>query len=333
MNRYQVGLLVAVVVIVVAALFAAGQSRSPSSSRPAAVAAAGAADPDLLPAGRRPTAPEFTGLAGWLNTPPLTLASLRGQVVLVDFWTYSCVNCVRTIPHLRLLNAAYGGRGLTIVGMHSPEFDFERSQPNVAAAVKRLDVSWPVGLDSNLATWNAYSNQYWPAEYLVDQQGRVAYFHAGEGEYDRTERAIGSLLGENVPVAPGAAPSGDPDQTPELYAGSARAQPGRIELAGPWADHGDYAEATGAARIQLRFHAAEVYLVAESATGQPLSAAVTLDGQPVADGRRGPDLGAGGTLTVGRSDLFHVLTRSGGDDHTIAVDVPKGFRLYTFTFG
>ena len=333
MNRYQLGLIAAAVLIVAGGIFAASQSSGPTSSSPASVVAAGAADPDLLAAGRRPAAPEFTGLAGWLNTPPLTLASLRGRVVLVDFWTYSCVNCVRTLPHLRSLNAAYGGKGLTIVGMHSPEFDFERLQPNVAAAVKRLDVSWPVALDSNLATWNAYSNQYWPAEYLVDQQGRVAYFHAGEGEYDRTERAIVTLLGENVAVASVPAASGDPGQTPELYAGSARSQPGRIQLAGAWADHSDYLEATGAARIELRFHAAEVYVVAESATGQALPAAVTLDGQPVADAQRGPDLGAGGTLAVGRSDLFHLLTNTGGGDHTIVIEVPKGFRLYSFTFG
>ena len=333
MNRYQLGLIAGAGLIVAAALFAASQSSAPSSSGRAPLAATGGADPDLLAPDRRPAAPEFTGLAGWINTPPLTLASLRGQIVLVDFWTYSCINCVRTLPHLRSLHAAYGGRGLTIVGMHSPEFDFERSQPNVEAAVKRLHITWPVALDSNMATWNAYSNQYWPAEYLVDQQGRVAYFHAGEGDYDRTERAIVSLLGENVAVAPLPAASGDPGQTPELYAGSARAQPGRIQLAGAWADHSDYVEATGAARVELRFHAAEVYVVAESATGEPLAAAVTLDGQPLTDAQRGPDLGAGGTLTVGRSDLFHLLTNARGSDHTIAVDVPKGFRLYTFTFG
>ena len=207
MNRYQVGLLAAVVLIVAAAIFAASQpSADTSAGRPAN---AGVTNTDLVPVSQRPAAPPFTGLAGWLNSPPLTVAGLRGQVVLIDFWTYSCVNCIRTLPHLQGLQARYGGKGLTIVGMHSPEFDFEKSQPNVSAAVKRLNVTWPVALDSKMATWNAFSNQYWPAEYILDQQGRIAYFHAGEGDYDKTERAIVSLLGSGATVAPEATPAQD----------------------------------------------------------------------------------------------------------------------------
>ena len=300
MNRYQVGLLAVVAVIIAAA--------------------------------QRPPAPAFTGLAGWLNSPPLTVAGLRGQVVLIDFWTYSCVNCIRTLPHLQGLQAKYGGKGLTIIGMHSPEFDFEMQQSNVSAAVKRLNVTWPVALDSKMATWNAYSNQYWPAEYLIDQQGRIAYFHAGEGDYDKTERAIVSLLGSGATVAPEATPAQDNLQTPELYAGSARSD-GRIGLHGSWQDHIQYVESTGPATIQLKFHAREVYIVAEAATAQPLSVTLLLDGKPVPDPERGPDLGSNGSLTVGRSDLFHVLTGTGGSDRTIALSVPAGFRLYTFTFG
>jgi len=330
MNRYQVGLLAVVAVIVAAAIFAASQPSADTST--GAPATTGVTDPDLVAAAQRPPAPAFTGLAGWLNSPPLTVSGLKGHVVLIDFWTYSCVNCTRTLPHLQALQAKYGGKGLTIIGMHSPEFDFEMSQPNVSAAVRRLNVTWPVALDSKMATWNAYSNQYWPAEYLVDQQGRIAYFHAGEGDYDKTERAIVSLLGESAVVAPEAAPAQDALQTPELYAGSARSD-GRIGLHGPWQDHIQYVESTGAATVQLVFHAREVYIVAEAAGSQPLSVGLMLDGKAVPDAERGPDLGSNGTLTVGRSDLFHVLTGTGGSDRTILLSVPAGFRLYTFTFG
>jgi thiol-disulfide isomerase/thioredoxin len=330
MNRYQVGLLAVVGVIVAAAVVAATQPSGDSSSQ--GPATAGASNPDLTPVAQRPAAPAFTGLAGWLNSRPLTITGLRGQVVLIDFWTYSCVNCIRTLPHLQALQAKYGGKGLTIIGMHSPEFDFEMQQPNVSAAVKRLNVTWPVALDSKMATWNAYSNQYWPAEYLIDQQGRIAYFHAGEGEYDKSERAIVSLLGSGATVAPEAPQVLDNMQTPELYAGSARSD-GRIGLHGSWQDHVQYVESTGPATVQLVFHAREVYIVAEAAGSQPLSVAVMLDGKPVPDPERGPDLGSNGSLTVGRSDLFHILTGTGGSNRTIVLSVPAGFRLYTFTFG
>jgi thiol-disulfide isomerase/thioredoxin len=339
MNRYQVGLVVAVGVIIAAAIFAVSQSNQSTQSSGTAAsqlagAAAGAPDPDLIPVAQRPAAPEFTGLAGWLNSPPLTVSGLKGQVVLVDFWTYSCVNCVRTLPHLQALQAKYGAKGLTIIGMHSPEFDFEMSQANVAAAVKRLNVTWPVALDSHMATWNAYSNQYWPAEYLIDQQGRVAYFYAGEGDYDTMERAIVSLLGAGGTVAVQPQPAPDSQQTPELYAGSTRAsQPNPIVLRGSWLDHGEYVESTGPATVQLAFHAQEVYIVAEAAGSNALTVGVTLDGKAVPDAERGPDLESNGSLTIGRSDLFHVLTGAAPRDGTIVLNVPAGFRLYTFTFG
>ena len=336
MNRYQVGLLVAVGVIIAAAVFAVSQSNQSNGNAASqlAGAAAGAPDPDLIAVADRPAAPEFTGLAGWLNSPPLTVSGLKGQVVLIDFWTYSCVNCVRTLPHLQALQSKYGAKGLTIIGMHSPEFDFEMSQSNVAAAVKRLNVTWPVALDSHMATWNAYSNQYWPAEYLIDQQGRVAYFHAGEGDYDATERAIVSLLGIGGTVATGPQPAQDAQETPELYAGSLRAsKPNPIVLQGHWSDHGDYVEATAPATVQLLFHAQEVYIVAEAAGSQALTVRVTLDGKSVPDAQRGPDLSSTGALLVSRSDLFHVLTDAAPRDGTIVLNVPAGFRLYTFTFG
>ena len=356
MNRYQVGLLAAVVLIVAAAIFAASQpSADTSAGRPAN---AGVTNTDLVPVSQRPAAPPFTGLAGWLNSPPLTVAGLRGQVVLIDFWTYSCVNCIRTLPHLQGLQARYGGKGLTIVGMHSPEFDFEKSQPNVSAAVKRLNVTWPVALDSKMATWNAFSNQYWPAEYLIDQSGRVAYLHDGEGDYNVTESAIAALLGTGGPSPTPAPPTPDvSSQTPEVYAGSARGQqlgdgegyasagqptnyPGsrtpsdtdRIVVGGTWADHGQYLVSTAPGHVLLNFSARDLYLVAGPDSSSPVHVTVSVDGGAVAAAQLGPDLTASG-LDVAGQELFHLLTGEGGNRHVIDLAVPGGFRLYTFTFG
>lgn len=139
-------------------------------------------------------APEFTGIERWLNSPPLTLEGLRGKVVLVDFWTYSCINCIRTLPHVNRWAAAYQAAGLVVVGVHTPEFAFERSTSNVETAMRRYGVKHAVAQDNRYATWKAYANQYWPAHYLVDAQGRVQYRHFGEGDYDRTEAAIQALL-------------------------------------------------------------------------------------------------------------------------------------------
>src|SRR5436190_1840812 len=141
-------------------------------------------------------APSFTGISDWLNSKPLTTQRLRGKVVLVDFWTYSCINCLRTLPHLRAWYAAYHARGLEIVGVHTPEFAFEHVRSNVRNATHDLHVTWPVALDNTYATWNAYSNQYWPAEYLVDRTGHVRHAHFGEGEYGGTEQLIRTLLGK-----------------------------------------------------------------------------------------------------------------------------------------
>lgn len=139
-------------------------------------------------------APEFTGIERWLNSEPLTLAQLRGRVVLVDFWTYACINCIRTLPHVNRWAELYTRQGLTVVGVHTPEFPFERTTSNVEVALRRHGVKHPVAQDNRYGTWRAYSNQYWPAAYLIDAQGRIRYKHFGEGEYDRTEAVIRALL-------------------------------------------------------------------------------------------------------------------------------------------
>ena len=313
----------------------------------------------LIDASERRPAPDFTGIDAWLNSPALSTAGLRGRVVLIDFWTFSCVNCVRTIPHLQALYAAEHGRGLEIVGVHSPEFDFEKDLGNVTAATRRLGVSWPVAVDSEMATWNAWSNQYWPAEYLIDQQGRVAYAHAGEGDYEQTAAAVARLLG-----APAASPTGDgvvaptpgSQISPELYAGSERGSlaggaaygpagtpvaypdpgpPGPadvIQVTGSWADHRQWLEAAGPGHVRLRFHAADLYLVAGANGGPSLTVSVSLDGAPVAAARAGPAL-AHGVLSVGGQGLLHVLTGVAPGDHLIDLGVPAGFQLFTVTFG
>lgn len=141
-------------------------------------------------------APEFTGIERWLNSEPLTMAALRGRVVMVDFWTFACINCQRTLPHVNRWAETYTPQGLTVVGVHTPEFPFERSADNVTAAMKRLGVRHPVAQDNRYATWKAYANQYWPATYLIDAKGRIRYKHFGEGEYARTEGVIRALLAQ-----------------------------------------------------------------------------------------------------------------------------------------
>ena len=146
-------------------------------------------------------APDFHGIARWLNSEPLTLRGLRGRVVLIDFWTYSCINCLRTLPYIRAWDDRYRDAGLTIVGVHSPEFAFERVESNVRENVRKLGVRYPVALDNDFVTWQSWHNQYWPAKYLIDKRGHVRYYHFGEGEYAETEEAIRSLLGTDAPAA------------------------------------------------------------------------------------------------------------------------------------
>ena len=143
------------------------------------------------------SAPEFSGLKNWFNSAPLRMSGLRGKVVLVDFWTYGCVNCVNTLPHVVKLQEKYGNKGLVIVGIHTPEFPFEKSASNVQAALKRHGITYAVAQDNESATWNAYSNRYWPAQYIVDQSGKIVFQHDGEGQYEQMDRTIGQLLNKS----------------------------------------------------------------------------------------------------------------------------------------
>ncbi|MDB5491159.1 MAG: DipZ protein, partial [Micavibrio sp.] len=169
-------------------------------------------------------APELAGIVQWMNTEPLMLAQLKGKVVLIDFWTYSCINCIRTLPYLKDWYAKYKDQGLVIIGVHTPEFAFEGKPDNVAAALKKFGILYPVAMDNNFATWNAYTNKYWPAHYLIDKDGRINYVHFGEGRYDVTEHNIRTLLGISGAVEKKAEMKVvSQGQTQETYLGKARA--------------------------------------------------------------------------------------------------------------
>ncbi|MFH0297170.1 thioredoxin family protein [Bradyrhizobium sp. 31Argb] len=156
-----------------------------------------AQEPALRVAATQQNAPNFVGISKWFNSQPLNIADLRGKVVLVDFWTYGCVNCVNTLPHVVALDAKYRNQGLVVIGVHTPEFPFERSASNVQAALKRHGITYPVAQDNESQTWNAYRNQYWPAQYIIDQNGNIVFHHDGEGQYEQIDRTIARLLNVN----------------------------------------------------------------------------------------------------------------------------------------
>ena len=293
-------------------------------------------------------APEFTGIDSWLNTPadrPLTLRQLRGKVVLVDFWTYSCINCIRTLPHLRAWYAAYHRAGLEIVGVHTPEFAFEHVRGNVAQATRDLHVTWPVALDNGYKTWDAYSNEYWPAEYLVDRTGRVRRSHFGEGEYSDTERAIRQLLTANGATVAAArrVADGTPTTivTPETYVGYTRIDSSRyrgtslvprrlssyvlakkpprdaLSFGGGWTIGDQRAVAGRDARLRLHFHAHDVYLV----LGGAGSVRVSVDGRPTR------------MVAVNGDRLYTLFSSRAVRDGLLDLRFDPGVNAYAFTFG
>ena len=239
-----------------------------------------------LAADMGPLAPDFKGIQQWINTPggrPLTVRRLRGKVVLIDFWTYSCVNCLRTLPHVKAWDRAYRKDGLVIVGVHAPEFAFERVPSNVEAAVRKLGVRYPVALDNKYGTWNAYANEYWPAKYLIDRTGHVRYTHFGEGEYDRTEEMIRRYLGERAqPMTHVADDTPNHATTPESYLGYGRLDrfaghvvpdrfalyrfegplsPDELAYAGSWRVTPERIESGPFARLRLNCAAQQIHLV------------------------------------------------------------------------
>jgi cytochrome c biogenesis protein CcdA/thiol-disulfide isomerase/thioredoxin len=317
------------------------------------------------------TMPELTGATTWINTDPLTPESLRGKVVLVDFWTYSCINCLRTLPYIKAWNEKYKDSGLVILGVHTPEFAFEKDQDNVRKAVKDLGVTYPVAMDNDYRIWRAFHNQYWPADYLVDATGHIRFHHFGEGSYDESEKQIRDLLEEaNHKPLPDAAtkiagsgteaaPDMDDVQSPETYVGWARAKsfasPGGLNqddpqvyrtpaelklnqwaLAGKWKDEEQVATALSAGdSLSFRFHARDLHLVlGPSAEGKPVRFRVTIDGKaPGAD--HGVDIDADGYGVITGDRLYQLVRQqSSVRDRTFRIEfLVPGARAYSFTFG
>jgi len=307
-------------------------------------------------------APDFTETQRWFNTPasrPLTLSALRGRVVLVDFWTYTCINCLRTLPYLKAWDAAYRRDGLTIVGVHTPEFAFEHDAGNVANAIQQFGLRYPVVQDNQMGTWNAYGNQYWPADYLIDAPGQVRYAPFGEGEYSQTETAIRALLAEaGAQVGGMSRPAGVvvPSQqtTPETYVGTARAEGwlaapkagthaygppatgelrlNEFALGGSWTIGQQAAEARAGASIDVEFQAKHAYLVLSSPSERPLPVHVLLDGRPIPAAQAGADV-HGGVVTVRRQRLYTLVSLPQDGRHHLGLRLAPGVSAYAFTFG
>ena len=308
-------------------------------------------------------APEFTGTQEWFNTgdEPISIASEveQGHVVLIDFWTYTCINCIRTLPYLKAWDEEYRQDGLTIVGVHSPEFPFEKEASNVEDAIADNGIEYPVVQDNELATWSAWGNQYWPAKYLIDADGRVRYTHFGEGSYDETEQAIRTLLAEAGDPDLGAEARADVERidpelmTPETYLGSLRAEGwagpvrngtqdfdappagslGLNEFAfdGRWKITDDGATSAGASAISFRFQAKNVFLVLGAEDG-PKPVEVLLDGRPVSGADAGSDV-SGGIAEVSRERLYRLVELGEAGEHTLTLRFAPGVSGYAFTFG
>jgi thiol-disulfide isomerase/thioredoxin len=334
-----------------------------------AVLAASAHEPQTSLADEGPL-PDLGGTIGWLNSAPLNRKSLRGKVVLVDFWTYTCINSLRPLPYVKSWAAKYKDAGLVVIGVHTPEFSFEKAQVNVENAVRDLKVTYPVAIDSNYRIWQAFNNEYWPAQYLIDGKGRIRYHHFGEGEYGEFERVIQELLKENGAIgmdegtvsisADGveAAPGGDV-QTPETYIGYRRAErfvsPERLAqdsrkaytppalaslnqwgLSGSWNVGGESAVLQAApGKIVLRFHSRDLHLVlGPTKNGEPVRFRVKLDGTAPGD-NCGTDSAPDGTGEVREPRLYQLIRQKGQiEDRTFEIEfLDPGIQAFAFTFG
>jgi thiol-disulfide isomerase/thioredoxin len=307
-----------------------------------------------------------------LNSPPLTPEALRGKVVLIDFWTYSCINCLRALPFVKAWYDKYKDHGLVVIGVHAPEFAFEKDQGNVRRAVKDLAVNYPVVLDNDYAIWQSFNNQYWPAHYFIDSQGRIRGHHFGEGGYDETENTLRELLveagfkglpgsAEGMTAATGIQAAADESnmQSPETYVGYDRAEhfastggfvpdkagnyrvPGSLQLnewglQGSWLVEKERAVLQGApGKVVFRFKARDLHLVlGPSADGKPVRFRVTLDGKAPGNGH-GVDTDESGSGTVTEQRLYQLIRQSQGvAEHTFSIEfLDGGVQAYAFTFG
>ncbi len=310
-------------------------------------------------------APEFVGITKWLNLPAgqssLSIRNLRGKVVLIDFWTYTCINCIRTLPFVTSWYDKYKDDGFVVIGVHTPEFEFEHDTNNVAAAIKQYNIHYPVAQDNNYATWTAYSNQYWPAEYLIDKNGNVRRTHFGEGEYDKGEEAIRELLKES-----GASVSGQllnmPDQTPhgpispETYVGTKRMQyyypngsvsdgdyknlktnpnipVNSFDFGGDWNVQGEYSQTGSNSVLEYNFYANKVYLVMKSDNGNIKAVRIFVDGKPMDVSNAGADVESGNVI-VDSDRLYNLIDLKGNPgQHLLRIELAPGIQVFAFTFG
>ncbi|NTF45271.1 cytochrome c biogenesis protein DipZ [Rhizobium rhizogenes] len=316
-------------------------------------------------------APSLDGAVQWLNSEPLTAAGLKGKVVLVDFWTYSCINCLRAIPYVEAWAQKYKDQGLVVIGVHAPEFAFEKNVDNVKKAIADIGITYPVAIDNNYAIWRAFDNEYWPAHYFIDAKGQVRHHHFGEGDYDQSERVIQQLLAEagktNVSsdivavkaTGAEAAASSEADvQSPETYVGYLRSQnfvddAGTVNdaahdyvaatpklnewgLAGNWTVGGQQATSNGAdTSLYYHFHARDLHLVlGPAADGKPIRFQITIDGKPPGD-NHGVDTDANGNGVVTGQRLYQLVRTNGAvADHTFEIKfLDPGAQAYAFTFG
>ncbi len=287
-------------------------------------------------------APEFAGIYKWLNVDkPLTMLELRGKVVLIDFWTYTCINCVRTLPFVTSWYEKYKDKGLIVVGVHTPEFEFEKKTENVVNAIKQYKISYPVAQDNDYKTWNAYDNHYWPAKYLIDAKGNIRYTHFGEGEYDVTEKNIQILLKEA-----GSQVKEDmvdlEDQTPrmrltaETYLGKLRMEQGSVDFKGSWNLQDEYSSSAKGSVLELNFYADKVFLVITPKSIND-KVKVLLDGKVVNASSAGTNVENGHVVFKpdAPNDLYNLINLKGNPgEHLLRLEFgDTGTQIYAFTFG
>ena len=323
-------------------------------------------------ASKYPKAPDFVGIERWINSEPLTMEQLKGKVVLVDIWTYTCINCIRTLPYLKEWYKKYEDKGFVIVGVHSPEFEFEKKYENVLNAVNEYQLKYPVALDNNHATWDAYQNRYWPHKFLVDIDGYIRFDHIGEGGYEDTEKIIQSLLNERMErlnkksginstiIKSLETTEFQKIATPEIYFGYQfsrgnfgneegikpeaivdykipdKIRPNFVYVSGKWKNNADNMElADNEGEILLAFQAKNVNIVAGSENDS--DASVFLDNTPLNEKTKGTDVIIEGNSSISRIKeykLYNLASAEDYDTHIININVEgKGFKIYTFTFG
>jgi thiol-disulfide isomerase/thioredoxin len=319
-------------------------------------------------------APELAGISGYINTADgqkITLADLKGKVVIVDFWTYSCINCIRTIPYLNAWYDKYAGDGLVIVGVHTPEFEFEKNYDNVKTAVEKFGIKYPVVQDNDKGTWNAYQNRYWPHKFLIDDEGYIRYDHIGEGGYADTEKIIQSLLAERAANMGSNATIdksiSNPEKaqgvdfgkiyTPELYFGYQYARaplgnsegfkpdqvvkysipqdtnlvPNRIYLDGEWKNNADNMELQSGTGHIVLVYSAKAANIVAGGQG---TLHVSEDNSSMTSASMGSDVSGQGDVTINGQKLYNLTAHPGYGEHRLVIDVTgKGFQIYTFTFG